>query len=261
MSGATGPETRRNTHVGNEEDGAISRFGSRFLRRNPRSILRAIFVLLGIGFLVPWNAFISAKDYFQSRFCDPSNPDSKISSTMLPLFVFVYTLSSVSALVLIISGQWFHDQFFVNRSSMVPSEDGDGIFIDGDKTEEPLSTSGNDENDASQMVPTDGDRQQNSNKDHSSSSFWFVVLPFMLFLLIFCGQTVLVLSVHLSSPRTIEFWTLLSLAVAGAATAMANAGIVAVAGRFEEADLAMNPFLAVGAVPFELRLAAECAYY
>ena len=228
----------------------------------PRLFLRGIFLLLGVGVLVPWNAFISAKGYFQSRFCDPNDP-SESSSTMESTFVFVYTLSSVLSLGMIMVGQWAFDQWKRRRRGiLVPSEEEDGIFQDSETGDDTLANQENeecesnspdngnddDDQDALQLSPV-GERLELSGmpvtSHESSSSMWFDVIPLSCFLLVFIGQTILVLAVQISSPHSIAFWTYLSLGICGVCSSMATAGIVAVAGRFEDADLAMNPFLAV----------------
>ena len=33
------------------------------------SMIRGIFLLLGVGILIPWNAFVSAKSYYTARSC------------------------------------------------------------------------------------------------------------------------------------------------------------------------------------------------
>lgn len=228
-------------------------------------LLRSIFLLLGVGVLVPWNAFISAKGYFQSRFCDPNDPDN--TSTMESTFVFVYTLSSVLSLGMILLGQWAYGYFLQHRRTLVPStnEEVDGLFLeDGERQDQSAINEGeidheviqNEDEGALQMTPVDDehvisvDEPSDPHLEHrptkaSSSSMWFDIIPLSLFLLVFCGQTILVLFVGISSPDSIALWTYLSLAICGVCSSLATAGIVAVAGQIQNADLAMNPFLAV----------------
>eukprot|EP01083_Nonionella_stella_P276985 941631_1 len=42
--------------------------------------VKSIFLLLGIGFLLPWNAFISAAEYFETRVCLSEDNDINASS-------------------------------------------------------------------------------------------------------------------------------------------------------------------------------------
>ena len=39
-------------------------------------VVKIIFLLLGIGILLPWNAFVNAKPYFEARFCSSSGTDT-----------------------------------------------------------------------------------------------------------------------------------------------------------------------------------------
>ncbi|GAX24588.1 hypothetical protein FisN_4Hh106 [Fistulifera solaris] len=75
------------------------------------SLLRGVFCLLGIGVLVPWNAFISAKDYFQARFC---------MAHMESTFVVLFTLSSVVSMGVILLTQWLWEQ---TRRRRIPTEE------------------------------------------------------------------------------------------------------------------------------------------
>ena len=70
----------------------------------PPPSLRAVspvFFLLGIGLLVPWNAFISAKPYFQARACQFENLEL--------WFGLVYTISSVLSLGFVIVNTYLKD--------------------------------------------------------------------------------------------------------------------------------------------------------
>jgi hypothetical protein len=77
----------------------------------PASLLKGVFCLLGIGVLVPWNAFISAKDYFQARFC---------MAHMESTFVVLFTLSSVVSMGIILLTQWRWEQ---TRRLRLPTEE------------------------------------------------------------------------------------------------------------------------------------------
>ncbi|GAX10462.1 hypothetical protein FisN_21Lu196 [Fistulifera solaris] len=69
---------------------------SPLFKRNPRFALQCIFALLGIGNLVPWNAFTNAKDYFETRTCH--NIESEL--------VFLYTFSMVLSMGAVLTFQW-----------------------------------------------------------------------------------------------------------------------------------------------------------
>jgi hypothetical protein len=93
-------------------------------RVEQRVWMQLIFLLLGIGLLIPWNAFISAKAYFESRLCHETNQtqimvqDNGSKATEPPprrnlvsTFALVYNLSSVVTLTLIIAFQSFRDRY------------------------------------------------------------------------------------------------------------------------------------------------------
>ena len=68
--------------------------------------IKGVFVILGVGVLLPWNAFVSAKPYFQARLCAEA---SGISANIELWFGFIYNLSSVLSLASIILLQWWND--------------------------------------------------------------------------------------------------------------------------------------------------------
>ncbi len=64
-------------------------------------VIRAIFLLLGVGILIPWNAFVSATPYFASRLCQSGRDIVNFEKW----FGLAWNLSSVFSLGLIIVGQ------------------------------------------------------------------------------------------------------------------------------------------------------------
>jgi hypothetical protein len=64
-------------------------------------MVRAIFLLLGIGILIPWNAFVSAKPYFTARLCQSGRDIVNFEQW----FGLVWNFSSVLSLGLIIASQ------------------------------------------------------------------------------------------------------------------------------------------------------------
>jgi len=64
-------------------------------------VIRAIFLLLGVGILIPWNAFVSAKPYFTARLCQSGHDIVNFEQW----FGVVWNSSSVFSLGLIIIGQ------------------------------------------------------------------------------------------------------------------------------------------------------------
>ena len=71
------------------------------MRLPESTLVKSIFLLLGIGLLVPWNAFISAKPYFQARLCS--------HNVEFYLSVF-YNLASVITLAILLFCQHQRDQ-------------------------------------------------------------------------------------------------------------------------------------------------------
>ena len=103
-------------------------------RRSTRRILQAIFLLLGVGILVPWNAFISAKQYFQSRLCvhdaDTNTYVSSVSN-IESVFAMLYNFASVLSLGLVITIQAMRDQVAAAEHSAPSSSTDVGNDDDG----------------------------------------------------------------------------------------------------------------------------------
>jgi hypothetical protein len=81
-----------------------------------------IFFLLGIGVLVPWNAFISSKVYYESRFCtddpndvvpqqQPNSHNNNNHNNIESIFATVYNVSSVITMVVLIGVQLLRDRW------------------------------------------------------------------------------------------------------------------------------------------------------
>lgn len=80
-------------------------------------IVKGIFLLLGIGILIPWNAFISATNYFNNRLTttaatmsshDIHNINDTVTTTdttFVSIFAIIFNVSSVLTLGLLISKQ------------------------------------------------------------------------------------------------------------------------------------------------------------
>lgn len=64
-------------------------------------VIRSIFLLLGVGILIPWNAFVSATPYFASRLCEKGRDIVNFEQW----FGLVWNVASVISLGLIIVGQ------------------------------------------------------------------------------------------------------------------------------------------------------------
>jgi hypothetical protein len=178
---------------------------------------------------MPWNAFISAKGYFQSRVCsetgDPAN------ASIESWFAMIYNLSSVLSLGLLITIQAVRDQMATEATAQAEILD-------------PLSSSPVNTTMGNSLTNQNTNESRNNNNSDSSKAhaFCLVMLPLALYLAVFSLTDLLVLAPSIS----IDFFkllTLVCLAVCGVCGAIASAGIVATAGLFPS-DLAMNPFLA-----------------
>ena len=168
-------------------------------------LYQAIFFLLGVGILVPWNAYISAKAYFESRLCDEYY-QKHLEST----FAIGYNSSSVLTLGLLIAVQWLSDR----------------------RRHPPPPVQGN-----SSAAST-----TSSSAPATSHSFYLVVLPLSIYLLVFVGQTVAVAWVSMPQ-RLFYYWTVSSLSLCGVCGALATSGILATASGFAPA-VGVEPFLA-----------------
>lgn len=201
-------------------------------RRTTRHVLQAIFLLLGVGVLVPWNAFISAKGYFQSRLCN-HNVETDTYSTSISniesVFAMLYNLASVTSLGLVIAIQALRDQLVAQEHAAVPTPS-------SEITENPERTV--------------DEEERNSDAHNMSHSFWLVMTPLSLYLTSFLGQTVMVFVVRTS---IFEQFTITSLIICGMSCVIAQSGIVATAGLFD-ADLAMNPYLVVSGYSTAVKL-------
>jgi len=184
--------------------------------------IKSIFCLLGIGVLLPWNAFVSAKPYFQARLCSGA---SAMSNNIELWFGFIYNLSSVLSLAFIILLQWWKDR---RKALTVESPEASAL----------------------EASPT---HQESESKDRN---YWMIVIPLSAYLVVFLLTTLLVL--FPSVPTMFFLWfTLVGLAVCGVCTAFASAGIVGTAGMFPS-YIGINPYFsgqAVGGV------AVSCANF
>ena len=61
--------------------------------------IEVIFLWLGVGILLPWEAFISTKPYVQARLIGEIDP---VAQNMELLFSIVYNIASIMLLVVLI---------------------------------------------------------------------------------------------------------------------------------------------------------------
>jgi hypothetical protein len=219
-----------------------------------RRLLQFIFLLLGVGLLVPWNAFISAKAYFESRLCRPGNGNS---SPQLPRwnlmanFALIYNVSSVFTLTLMLALQSFRDH---RATTAIDQEANDTTNPDTAATTDsvPLETcleddiwSRNETINVHQDSIGSTIRTPDSSGDMGGSNhaFWLVQVPLSLYVLVFASQALFIWMPRIVVPHFLA-WTRLGLILCGVASGLAGAGLVASAGRYE-ASVAMNPYIAV----------------
>ena len=173
---------------------------------NQNCILRSIFLLLGVGSLIPWNAFVSAKPYFQSRLCD-ANTSESIAPNFELWFGLIWNLASVVSLGLWIFYNHWSDQQQQQSSS-------------NHRQSVPTSSQRVDDNDASSF---------STSTDHKTS-YWWVMIPLSIYLIVFILTAALVLLPNWLTPDT--FWMVArsTLAICGICGAVATAGILSTAG-------------------------------
>lgn len=196
-------------------------------------LIRAIFLLLGVGILIPWNAFVSAKPYFQARLCQ----DNTVIVDFEMWFGFVWNSSSVLALGFIIASVAVQDALCRRRRN---NEAGSPpILMDRSDQESTGSSS---------------QGSHTSNHSHSKGhSFWLVMVPLALYLFVFLLTDLLVL-VPSIEPSLFLKLTLAGLAICGMCGAIATSGIISSAGLFES-HLGITPFFsgqALGGVAVSL---------
>jgi equilibrative nucleoside transporter 1/2/3 len=91
------------------------------LKLRGRSSALIIFYLLGIGTLLPWNAFITAAYYYYSRFCA-----TDFANDFISFFGIGYTFSQTMLLLACIK---YQDLFPLNMRIMVPLATSAVVFI------------------------------------------------------------------------------------------------------------------------------------
>ena len=193
------------------------------------SFIKTIFLLLGIGILLPWNAFISAKQYFVSRLCDLEDDGDNYHDVREEIemwFSIVYNGAGVLSLVVVILVQHLADgNRYQKRMRSVKS------FIFKNTTNLSVSMMSNK---ASSLKTVD----TRHSTDHS---IWYmVIIPLAVYLLVFAISTILVFFTSIPTQFFI-FVTLWGLFICGVSTAIASSGIVGTAGLFP-ADIGVNPF-------------------
>jgi len=168
-------------------------------------------MLLGIGVLLPWNAYISAKPYFQARLFDCSSPPHDgygnggnggvdgDANTLEAWFSLLFNGGSVISLAIMILLQYC---FYNQKGSSSTSS---------------------------------------STTNTSSINNWYLVMvPLGIYLLVFTGTALLVLLPTIP-PALFWSWTFLGFTLCGVCTSIASAGIVATAGSLDE-HIGIHPY-------------------
>jgi len=191
--------------------------------------IKTIFLLLGVGILLPWNAFISAKQYFVSRLCDVRDGVDNyhdIRQEIEMWFSIVYNGAGVLSLVVVILVQHLADgDRYRKRMKSVKS------FIFKNTTN--LSVS--------MMSSKISSMKTVDTKQGTDHSIWYmVIIPLAVYLIVFAISTFLVFFTSIPTQVFI-FVTLWGLFICGVSTAIASSGIVGTAGLFH-ADIGVNPF-------------------
>jgi len=201
-------------------------------------LVRAIFLLLGVGILIPWNAFVSAKPYFQARLCK----DGEDVINFELWFGLVWNISSVCSLGLIIASVAIKDAFCKKINEREASR---------------ISSSNNTTSDNRSMNSpsshNSGASHRSNNSHPEGHSILLVMVPLALYLVVFAITDLLVLIPSID-PHKFMSLTLASLALCGTCGAIATAGIVSTAGLFES-HLGIAPFFsgqALGGVAVSL---------
>jgi solute carrier family 29 (equilibrative nucleoside transporter), member 1/2/3 len=177
----------------------------------PRSerFISSVFSLLGLGLLVPWNAFISAKPYFEARICS----DTAVSGNIEVLISPVFTSSSVLSLFLMISYQSLRDRFFTEKARSA------------------IETSTNPQTEINNQQSSDDPLITRSSNRNSAHTWYMVCVPLFIYFGVFLLLATLV---FFPSIRASTFYIFMigSLAICGIMVAVASAGVVAAANRF-----------------------------
>ena len=187
----------------------------------PRDVawVSATFCLLGVGILLPWNAFISAEPYFNARLCAlyPGGEGGDIEL----FFGLVFNSMGFGCLAFLT---------FKQLRGAASGNEGTGTFqVDEEGTPSREETEG--------VSVTSGVGEENGTNLAARRQ---VLASLSLYLAMFLVTTALVLSPDVDAGTFLGL-TLLSLAVFGACLALAGTGIVGVAGVFPP-SMAIGPF-------------------
>lgn len=221
--------------------------------RSPLSpwFVRAIFLLLGVGTLIPWNAYVSAKPYFLARFCQDNG---HVLLDFELWFGIIWNVSSVLSLGLIIASVALQDYFCKRNNYHSQLQHDEHLSSSNDSNVSPetslmlpptspnRSSSGVSSNNASDSANSSHHVHDNPSPHDNSAghSFWLVILPLSIYLLVFASTNILVLFRNIS-PELFLILTMTGLAICGTCSAIATAGIISTASLFES-HVGITPF-------------------
>lgn len=222
----------------NNNDSPIS-----FDNRN-EALVKCVFTLLGIGFLLPWNAFISASAYFEGRISDcgsnleshlqaqsnrlhAGKPSTGKENNFMLWFGLLYNISGVCSIAIMLLSQKRRERKHQTETlSAINYDDSDAIAPEHGQIEHI--------------------EQSNTGARHPQ---WKTVMTALsCFLLAMLITTFLVLLPStLISPYSFQIISLVSASICGIAGAFISTGIVAFASDFPP-TLGIQPFISGQAV-------------
>lgn len=200
-----------------------------------------MFLSLGVGVLLPWNAYISAKHYFESRLCSEENGKPIIES-IEGCFSVIYNGACVVSLAVVILIQHFADA----AESAIPGATSGVHTLHGGHTTTRLdvkaSTAMSIIFKSTNLYSPMSTRSLRIDKERGSANYtWFMVmLPLAAYLAVFFITTLLVFVPGIP-PHVFAVLTLVGLFVCGVCTAAASSGIVGTAGLFDP-SIGVNPY-------------------
>ncbi|MGK3750312.1 MAG: hypothetical protein ACI8RD_002611 [Bacillariaceae sp.] len=195
--------------------------------------IKIVFLLLGVGVLLPWNAYISAKQYFVSRLCNEDGSGAggvDISRTIEMWFSIVYNGASVLSLGVVILVQHIVDSSSSNISNnFTPPTTTTSKTIKGIiKLVRSIP------------IPIVSIKEEVLSINQTNYTWFMVMAPLVIYLIVFTVTTLLVF--FTSIPRQIfAILTLSGLFICGVCTAIASSGIVGTAGLFP-GYVGINPY-------------------
>jgi hypothetical protein len=184
--------------------------------------IETVFFLLGIGILLPWNAYISAKQYFVSRICD-EDPD--LAQRIEMWFSILYNGACVVSLAVVIFVQYVADS---NNNNSCMNKRSRSLFKSTSNLSIPMM--------CSKTLRVDATRASNSD----GYTWYMVMVPLGVYLAVFFMTTVFVF-VSSIDPHLFLILTFSGLFICGICTAIASSGIVGTAGLFDP-NIGVNPY-------------------